>query len=27
LGGWLMQADPATLFVAEKIRAGLLSLK
>ena len=27
LGGWLMQADPATLFVAEKIRAGLLALK
>jgi hypothetical protein len=27
LGGWLMQADPATVFVAAKISEGLKSLK
>lgn len=27
LGGWLMQADPATVYVSDKIEAGLLYLK
>lgn len=27
LGGWLMQADPITLFVAEKIKLGVAALK
>ncbi|MBI1171766.1 hypothetical protein GC209_10205 [bacterium] len=27
VGGWLMQADPVTLYVAEKVNGLLLSLK
>ena len=27
LGGWLMQADPVTVFVAGKIREGLAAFK
>jgi hypothetical protein len=27
LGGWLMQADPVTLFVADKIADGLTRMK
>ncbi len=27
LGGWLMQADPVTVFVAEKITQGIAALK
>ena len=27
LGGWLMQADPVTMFMAEKISQGLAAVK
>ena len=27
LGGWLMQADPVTLFVSDEIKIGLAKLK
>jgi hypothetical protein len=27
LGGWLMQADPVTLFVADQIKAGMARLR